>query len=75
MIPLSPTLPPKYAIYVEGASRAVSGAIMGMVKFPPGWTPVNYWTFLFCGIFSEQWGVIQMNYKGKGYIVFKGEIK
>ena len=48
---------------------------MSMVTLPQGWTPENYWTFIFCGIFSEQWELIQMNYKGKIYIVFKSKMK
>ena len=75
LFPLWPILPPKYTTYVEDPNISVSGAIMNIVRLPQGWTRENYWTFIFCGIFSEQWGVIQMNYKGKGYIAFKGKMK
>ena len=60
---------------MEDANRSVSRVIMNMVRLLQDWTQENYFTFLFCGTFSEQWGVIQMNYRRKGYIAFNGEIK
>ena len=71
----SSLLPCKCDKYVNTVDKAVSGAIMNMLTIPAGWTPEDNWNIIFCGIFSELWGVIQMNYKGRGYIVFKGEFR
>ena len=75
LFPACPLLPCKYDKCVNTVDKAVSGAIMNMSKIPEGWTPEDYGNIIFCGIFSELWGVIQMNYKGRGYIVFKGEFR
>ena len=58
LFPLWPILPPKYTTYVEDPNISVSGAITNIVRLPQGWTQENYWTFIFCGIFSGQCGVI-----------------